>query len=132
MEASEVVVRTRQRTEAVEITEAVRDAVGEARLERGIVHCFVPHTTAGITLNERNDPQVVADLVGHLDRLVPWNGPWGHKSNAAAHVKASLLGHVLSLAVEGGELSLGEWQGVFLCEFHGPRSRTVRLTFQQA
>lgn len=129
MEGSDVEVRTRQRTEVVEITEAVRDAVNGAGLERGLVHCFVPHTTAGITLNERSDPRVVADLVAHLERLVPWAGPWTHQSNAAAHVKASLLGHALVLAVEGGELSLGEWQGVFLCDFHGPRSRTVRLTF---
>ena len=123
-------VRTNQRTEVVEITGAVREAVREAGIDHGLVHCFVPHTTAAITLNERNDPQVVADLVNHLERLVPWTGSWTHQGNAAAHIKASLLGHSIVLAVAGGELVLGPWQGLFLCEFHGPRARTVQLTFQ--
>lgn len=123
-------VRTHQRTEVVEITDSLREAVRESGMERGLVHCFVPHTTAGITLNERSDPHVVADLAAHLERLVPWAGPWTHQSNSAAHIKASLLGQTLVLAVEDGRPALGEWQGVFLCEFHGPRSRTVRLSFQ--
>jgi len=123
-------VRTTQRTEVVEITEAVREAVREASINRGLVNCFVPHTTAAMTLNERNDPKVVADLVNHLERLVPWTGSWTHQGNAAAHIKASLLGHSIVLAVEGDELVLGPWQGLFLCEFHGPRARTIQLTFQ--
>jgi secondary thiamine-phosphate synthase enzyme len=123
-------VRTRQRTEVVEITDAVRTAVREMGIDHGLVHCFVPHTTAAITLNERNDPQVVADLVNHLERLVPWTGPWTHQGNAAAHVKASMLGHSIVLAVEADELVLGPWQGLFLCEFHGPRVRTVQLVCQ--
>ena len=122
-------VRTRQRTEIVEITGAVRAAVSEAGFERGLVHCFVPHTTAALTLNERNDPQVVADLANHLEHLVPWAGAWTHQGNAAAHVKASMLGHAVVLTVEGGELLLGPWQGLFLCDFHGPRARTVHLLF---
>jgi secondary thiamine-phosphate synthase enzyme len=123
-------VRTHQRTEVVEITAAVREAVRAAGLEHGLVHCFLPHTTAAITLNERNDPKVLTDLVNHLERLAPWGGAWTHQGNAAAHVKASLLGHSIVLAVEGGALALGPWQGLFLCEFHGPRARSVRLTFQ--
>ena len=123
-------IRTHQRTEVVEITGAVREAVREAGIDNGLVHCFVPHTTAAITLNERNDPQVVADLVNHLERLVPWTGSWTHQGNAAAHIKASLLGHSIVLAVEGDELVLGPWQGLFLCEFHGPRARTIQLVFQ--
>ena len=130
VEKRELEVRTRLRTEVVQITDAVRDAVRESGLQRGLVHCFVPHTTAAITLNERSDPKVVEDLAAHLDRLVPWTGAWMHQGNAAAHVKASLVGHSLVLAVEGGEPLLGPWQGVFFCEFHGPRARTVRLTFQ--
>ena len=124
-------VRTRQRTEVVEITGLEREAVREAGIDHGLVHCFVPHTTAAITLNERNDPQVVADLVTHLERLVPWTGAWTHQGNAAAHVKASLLGHAVVLAVADGEVALGPWQGLFLCEFHGPRARTIQLVFQQ-
>ena len=130
MERQELEVRTRQRTEMVQITERVREAVRAAGLERGLVHCFVPHTTAAITLNEASDPQVVGDLAAHLERLAPWTAAWTHQGNAAAHVKASLLGHSVVLAVEGGELVLGPWQGIFFCEFHGPRARTVRLTMQ--
>ncbi|HWR97797.1 MAG TPA: secondary thiamine-phosphate synthase enzyme YjbQ, partial [Candidatus Methanoperedens sp.] len=126
----ELDVRTRWRTEVVDITDQVRDAVRESAIVRGFVHCFVPHTTAAITLNERNDPKVVADFAAHLERLVPWGGAWTHPGNAAAHVKASLVGHALVLAVEDGELQLGQWQGLFLCEFHGPRARTVRLSIQ--
>jgi len=126
----ELIVRTRRRTEVAEITEKVRAAVSEGKFTRGLVHIFVPHTTAAVTLNERIDPQVVADLVDHLERLVPWSGAWAHQGNAAAHVKASLVGHSLVLSVEDGELDLGSWQGIFFCEFHGPRTRTVRLTFQ--
>jgi secondary thiamine-phosphate synthase enzyme len=122
--------RTRRRTEVVEITDLVRAAVREAGLGAGLVHLFVPHTTAALTLNERVDPKVVGDLADHLERLVPWGGPWSHQGNAAAHVKASLLGHGLVLAVEDGELALGDWQGIFFFEFHGPRARTVRLTLQ--
>jgi secondary thiamine-phosphate synthase enzyme len=128
--AQGIEVRTTKRTEVLEITGLVREAVRAAGIDRGLVHCFLPHTTAAITLNERNDPQVVADLVNHLERLVPWTGAWTHQGNAAAHVKASLLGHSLVLAVEGGEVLLGPWQGLFLCEFHGPRARTIKLTFQ--
>lgn len=123
-------MRTHRRTEVVEITAAVREAVREAGIDHGLVHCFLPHTTAAITLNERNDPNVLADLVNHLERLVPWTGSWTHPGNAAAHVKASLLGHSIVLAVEGDELVLGPWQGLFLCEFHGPRARSIQLVFQ--
>jgi secondary thiamine-phosphate synthase enzyme len=123
-------VRTHQRTEVVEITAAVREEVRKAGIDHGLVHCFLPHTTAAITLNERNDPKVLADLVNHLERLVPWTGSWTHPGNAAAHIKASLLGHSVVLAVEGDELVLGPWQGLFLCEFHGPRARSVQLVFQ--
>jgi secondary thiamine-phosphate synthase enzyme len=130
VEKHELEVRTRLRTEMVQITDAVRAAVRAAGLERGLVHCFVPHTTASIIVNESSDPHVVEDIAAHLERLVPWSGAWAHQGNAAAHVKASMLGQSLVLAVEGGEPVLGPWQGVFFCEFHGPRARTVRLTFQ--
>lgn len=128
----ELEIRTRRRSEAVEITEQVREAVREAGLAHGLVHCFLPHTTAALTLNERTDPNVLADLAAHLERVVPWSGSWSHQGNAAAHVRASLVGHAVVLAVEEGELALGSWQGLFLCEFHGPRARTVWLTFHPA
>lgn len=123
-------VRTRWRTEVLDITDEVRAAVREAGVTRGFVHCFIPHTTAAITLNECNDPRVVADLAAHLERLVPWTGSWTHEGNAAAHVKASLLGNSIVLAVDGGDLVLGPWQGLFFCEFHGPRARAIHVTVQ--
>jgi len=129
VERRDVEVRTRQRTEIVQITEAVRGAVRESGLERGLVHCFVPHTTAALILNESSDPHVVEDIAARLERLVPWTGDWTHQGNAAAHVKASMLGQTLVLSVEDGEPVLGPWQGIFFCDFHGPRTRTVRLTF---
>lgn len=123
-------VRTHLRTQVVDITGSVREAVRGAGIDQGLVHCFVPHTTAALTLNECHDPQVLADLVSHLERLVPWTGSWTHQGNAAAHVKASMLGHSIVLAVAGGEVVLGHWQGLFLCDFHGPRARTIQLFFQ--
>lgn len=124
----ELTLHTRRRTDLVEITEMLREAVRGSGLERGLLHCFVPHTTAGVVIGERIDPQVGADFAAHLERLVPWSGGWTHPNNAAAHVKASLVGHALVLAVEEGELVLGAWQGVFFCEFHGPRERRIWVT----
>jgi secondary thiamine-phosphate synthase enzyme len=126
----ELGLRTRRRTEIIDITEQVREAVRAEGIARGLVHCYVPHTTAAITVNERIDPQVGDDLMAHLERLVPWTGSWSHPGNAAAHIKASMLGHSMTFAVEGGEVALGSWQAIFFCEFHGPRPRTVWLTFQ--
>ncbi len=132
MKSQAIEVRTRRRTDIVEITAEVRAAVQAAGLADGIVNCFVPHTTAAVTLAERVDPQVGADLMAHLDRLAPWAGPWTHAVNAAAHVRASIVGGSIAVPCEGGELQLGSWQGIFLCEFHGPRARTVRVTLVPA
>ena len=117
-------VRTRSRQELVEITDQVGQAVQESRLDSGVVHLFCLHTTAGLTVNENADEDVVADLISGLDRMV--QGPWRHREgNSPAHLKASLVGHSLTLPVEDGQLCLGTWQGVFLCEFDGPRTRRV-------
>jgi len=119
-------VSTRTRSEMVPITAQIQDAVREAGIEDGLVMAFVPHTTAGITINEQADPDVAADIIHTLDRLVPWNGPYAHEEgNAAAHVKATLVGASVMVPVEHGRLRLGTWQGIFLCEFDGPRSRQV-------
>jgi secondary thiamine-phosphate synthase enzyme len=122
-------VRTGRRTDLVEVTGLVREAARGAGAAAGVVHCFVPHTTAAVTLGERVDPQVGADLMAHLERLAPWAGPWTHAVNAAAHVRASIVGSSVSVPWGDGDLQLGSWQGIFLCEFHGPRARTMRLTF---
>ncbi len=122
-------VPTRRRTHWVDITAPVRKAVRELGVASGAVTVFVPHTTAGITINEHADPDVATDLEGVFDRLVPWEGPYRHaEGNTAAHAKASLVGSSARVPVEDGDLRLGTWQGVFLCEFDGPRTRQVWVT----
>jgi secondary thiamine-phosphate synthase enzyme len=119
-------VSTRRRTDFVDITRQVEAAVSELGLREGVVTVFIPHTTAGITINEHADPDVMADVEAVLERLVPWRGDYAHaEGNAAAHVKASLLGSSARVLVSDGQLRLGTWQGIFLCEFDGPRTRTV-------
>lgn len=121
-------VRTSRRAEMLDITQAVSKAVREAGIREGVVLVYVPHTTAGVTINESADPDVASDILDALERMVPWNAGWRHsEGNAAAHVKASLMGSSVRVAVEGGNLVLGTWQGIFLCEFDGPRTRKVLL-----
>ncbi|MCX7817801.1 MAG: secondary thiamine-phosphate synthase enzyme YjbQ [Kiritimatiellae bacterium] len=119
-------VVTSRRSELVPVTDLVQAAVRELGVRDGVVTVFVPHTTAGITINENADPDVVRDLLTALERLVPWRSDWAHEEgNAAAHVKASLMGSSVRVLVEGGRLRLGTWQGIFLCEFDGPRTRQI-------
>ena len=119
-------VRTQGRTQFVDLTGQVQSAVSEFGLKEGVVTVFVPHTTAGVTINEHADPDVMADLEQILDRIVPWSGPYAHgEGNSAAHAKASLMGSSARIMVSGGRLKLGTWQGIFLCEFDGPRDREV-------
>jgi secondary thiamine-phosphate synthase enzyme len=123
----DLVVKTSQHTEFVEITEQVQVIVDGAGVKDGICVCFVPHTTAGITINENADPDVVTDMIYALDKAVPWKDPhYRHgEGNTAAHVKASMMGHSVHVFVRGGKLQFGTWQGIYLCEFDGPRSRKV-------
>ncbi|MBN1269477.1 MAG: YjbQ family protein [Kiritimatiellae bacterium] len=119
-------VSTRRRTHFVDITGEVQDAVSALGVADGAVTVFVPHTTAGVTINEHADPDVMRDLGAALERMVPWNAGYAHgEGNAAAHVKASLMGSSVRVPVAGGRLRLGTWQGIFLCEFDGPRERRV-------
>ncbi len=119
-------VRTSSRTDLRDITSEVASAVEKSTAERGACVVSVPHTTAGITINENADPSVREDIANTLDRMVPWDGPYRHaEGNAAAHLKAALVGHSLTVPVQNGRLVLGTWQGIYLCEFDGPRSRTV-------
>jgi secondary thiamine-phosphate synthase enzyme len=119
-------VQTSKRSEFINITHQVQSAVKAMGIEDGVITVFVPHTTAGITINENADPDVVSDILRALDRLVPWNGDYEHtEGNAAAHVKASLIGSSVRIIVRSGELQLGTWQGIFFCEFDGPRLRHV-------
>jgi secondary thiamine-phosphate synthase enzyme len=119
-------VRTSTRTHFVDITAAVRNAASSLGLKSGVVTVFVPHTTAGITINENADSDVVADMQAGLERFVPWNAGYRHsEGNSAAHIKASLMGSSVRVPVEDGRLLLGTWQAIYLCEFDGPRSRDV-------
>lgn len=122
-------VATRSKVQFVDITAQVAEALAEADIMEGVVMVYVPHTTAGITINENADPDVMADVKDALNRLVPESGSYRHREgNAPAHVKAGLMGSSVSVPVENGRMTLGTWQGVYLCEFDGPRSRNVCVT----
>jgi secondary thiamine-phosphate synthase enzyme len=123
---SELGVRTESRAELRDITGEVKTAVRESGVESGLCHLFVPHTAAGITVNENYDPSVRRDILHTLATLVPSTGVYLHREgNADAHIKSSLMGHSATLMIESGKLVLGTWQGVFFAEFDGPRSRSV-------
>jgi len=124
--AQQIEVRTRSHDELVDITDGVQQVVGRSGVQTGFCHVFVPHTTAGLTLNENWDPAVRRDMLMVLARLVPWDDDYQHgEGNSAAHVKASLMGFSHTLLVESGRLVLGSWQGIYLAEFDGPRRRRV-------
>jgi len=121
-------VRTRSRTTFVNITREVELAVGELGVEDGAVLVYCPHTTGAITINESADPDVVRDIDSKLARLVPHSDGYRHaEGNSDAHVKSSLVGCSETVLVAGGSLVLGTWQGIFFCEFDGPRTRTVMV-----
>jgi secondary thiamine-phosphate synthase enzyme len=121
-------VKTDRRTQLVDVTAQVQKAVSAAGVGSGICYLYVPHTTAGITINECADPDVARDVEGALERLVPAMGAYRHsEGNSDAHIKAMLVGANQVVPVEGGKLALGRWQGVFFCEFDGPRERKLSV-----
>jgi len=122
-------VGTRHREELVDVTEQVRDAVRAAGINEGICLVASPHTTCGVTVNEGWDPAVAADAVGHLREVVPRERSFAHaEGNSDSHIKTMLVGTSASLPVDGGEVRLGRWQAIFLCEFDGPRERELWVT----
>jgi secondary thiamine-phosphate synthase enzyme len=126
MITKEIEVRTKSRNELIDITTQVEDVVAESGITEGICVVVVPHTTAGVTINENADPSVKADIIAKMGELVPAEGRYRHQEgNADAHIKAALVGTSESILVRGGQLALGTWQGVFFCEFDGPRQRRV-------
>ena len=119
-------LQTRSRTDFVNIDRQVAEVVRESGMAEGVITVFIPHTTAGITINENADPDVTADMELVLDRVVPWSGGYSHfEGNTAAHVKASMMGSSAQVIVSGGKLQLGTWQSLYFCEFDGPRTREV-------
>jgi secondary thiamine-phosphate synthase enzyme len=119
-------VKTDRRTQLVDVTAQVQKAVAASGVESGTCYLYVPHTTAGITINEGADPDVARDVEGALDGLIPKTGPYRHREgNSDSHVKAVLVGASRIIFVQGGKLVLGRWQGIFFCEFDGPRERRL-------
>ncbi|MGE4295023.1 MAG: secondary thiamine-phosphate synthase enzyme YjbQ [Campylobacterales bacterium] len=124
----EISIQTRARSEMINITAQVQRFVAEAGAQNGVVTLFVPHTTAAITINENADPDVVRDMTGFMDALVPNDPAFRHaEGNSDSHIKTSLFGPSLQVIVKEGRLWLGTWQGIYFCEFDGPRSRRLYM-----
>jgi len=124
-----ITVGTKSRVSVVDITGEVEQIVRKSGVSEGVCYLYVPHTTAGIFINEHDDPAVVQDILGTLDVLVPRSGKYHHaEGNSDSHIKATLVGSSVSVPIAGGWLGLGRWQGIFFAEFDGPRTRTVQLT----
>ncbi|MBI5694691.1 MAG: YjbQ family protein [Nitrospirae bacterium] len=119
-------VRTGRRVQMLDITGEVQASVKESGVVSGVCHVFVPHTTAAVTINENADPSVTADMDGFLERLIPQDAGFRHvEGNSDGHIKSSLVGASETVFVENGHLVLGTWQGIYFCEFDGPRQRKV-------
>jgi secondary thiamine-phosphate synthase enzyme len=127
----EVAVKTERRTQVLDITSAIREALGEG-VEGSAVLVYVPHTTAGVTINEHVDPNVARDLEMSLERVVDDDWPFKHwepgDENASSHIRTALIGPQVLVPLDNGKLALGTWQGIFFCEFDGPRSRKVLVS----
>lgn len=123
-----ITIQTNSQTEMLDITNEVQSALKAENFSDGICMLYVPHTTAGITINESADPSVRRDILMVLNQMVPWKADYRHmEGNSPAHVKSSLMGASQLVAVEGGKMVLGTWQGIFYCEFDGPRRRKLHL-----
>ena len=126
--AAEITVRTERRTQLLDVTDAVAKMVQDSGVQSGICYLYVPHTTAGVIINENADPDVAADMETALARLVPKDASYSHaEGNSDSHIKTALVGTSATLFISGGQLELGRWQGIFFCEFDGPRSRRLRV-----
>jgi secondary thiamine-phosphate synthase enzyme len=119
-------VDTTKHTQMVDITDMIRKAVADSGVTDGICTVFVPHTTAAVTINENADPDVVRDLTTEINKIVPWEDGYRHmEGNSAAHLKASMIGFSEQIIIDDGRLVLGTWQGIWFCEYDGPRRRSV-------
>ena len=125
-------VKTSATTQFVDITSEVEQAVSASGLRSGWCLLYVPHTTAAVTINESADPSVRADILMVLNEIIPWKAAYRHlEGNSPAHIKSSLVGASEIVAVEKGRLVLGTWQGIFFCEFDGPRTRKIHLRLSE-
>ncbi len=120
----EIKVKTHQQTEMIDITSQVQTIVSKSGLQSGVCTVFIPHTTAGVTINENADPAVVHDILNETNKVIPFSDGYTHlEGNSAAHIKSSLFGCSEAIIIENGSLMLGTWQSIFFCEFDGPRTR---------
>ncbi|MCD6406011.1 MAG: YjbQ family protein [Planctomycetes bacterium] len=125
-------VSTGRKCAFIDITATVAETVAQSGIRDGIVVVFVPHTTAGVTINENADPAVKSDILAHLDDAVPQSSRYTHmEGNSPAHIKASMMGSSVTVLLQDGALVLGVWQGIYLCEFDGPRTRKVHVEIRQ-
>ena len=131
MNTKTIQIASRAHTDFVEITREVAQAVADANCHEGIVTLFTAHTTCGLMINENADPDVLHDLEYRLEELAPWNKSKDRhgEGNSAAHLKSAMMGVSLTIPIQAGQMMLGTWQGIYLCEFDGPRTRKVHLTF---
>ncbi len=119
-------VKTNSRTEFIDITRQIEEVISESGTMSGICQIFVPHTTAGITINENADPSVVRDILMEVNKIIPFQDNYHHmEGNSPAHIKSSLFGPSLAVIIDGGKIQFGTWQGIYFCEFDGPRNRKV-------
>ena len=126
MKSTTLNVRTDSHTQMKDITSLVQKAVRESGVRDGICMVFIPHTTAAVTINENADPDVVRDFTTEIGKIVPWEDGYYHfEGNSAAHLKSSMIGFSEQIIIEDGRLVLGTWQGIYFCEYDGPRSRKV-------
>ena len=124
-----LVVRSSAHAELIDITERVDRVVSQSGVVSGLCHVYVPHTTAGVLVNENADPDILSDFLTTLERLVPWDNGYRHlEGNAAAHIKSTLVGTSQTVPVRDGRLALGRWQGIYFAEFDGPRERHLQVT----
>jgi secondary thiamine-phosphate synthase enzyme len=123
-------VKTSAKTELIDITSKISEVVRSEGVKDGLCFLYVPHTTGAITINESADPAVKSDILMVLNQMVPWQADYRHlEGNSPAHVKASMIGASELIAIENGKLVLGTWQGIFFCEFDGPRTRKLHVRF---
>ena len=122
-----ITLQTNHKSEMIDITDIVKEAVIKSGIKNGICNVFTPHTTAGIILFENVDPSLQRDYLGQLHKLVPSNATYAHGSNADAHIKSGIVGSSIMIPVEEAKPIFGEWQGVFYCEFDGPRERKIYI-----
>ncbi|MDX2439462.1 MAG: secondary thiamine-phosphate synthase enzyme YjbQ [Desulfobacterales bacterium] len=121
-------VKSKSRTQLIDITSEIQKAVRSSGISEGLCMLYVPHTTAAITINESADPSVASDIMMVLNEVIPWKAEYRHlEGNSPAHIKSTLVGASEVIAIENGSLVLGTWQGIFFCEFDGPRTRSVHM-----